>query len=86
MVIYESFFLLFTKLDGLPSLTVPLLVKPHHLFQVSVAERVSQVPARANQDDFSLEAVAFEPWEVLQQARVTGIKLPAEAEQAFFQD
>jgi hypothetical protein len=68
---------------GMVHLHAPLR---HHLFQVSVAERVSQVPARANQDDFSLEAVAFEPWEVLQQARVTGIKLPAEAEQAFFQD
>jgi hypothetical protein len=56
----SPFFLLFTKLDGLPSLTVPLLVKPHHLFQVSVAERVRQVPAHANQDDFFLEAVAFE--------------------------
>jgi hypothetical protein len=42
---------------GMVHLHAPLR---HHLFQVSVAERVSQVPAHANQDDFFLEAVAFE--------------------------
>lgn len=32
----------------------------HHLFQVTVAERVSQIPADAGQDDVFFDAVTFE--------------------------
>jgi hypothetical protein len=33
---------------------------PHHLFQVAVAERVSQVPTHAQQNDFGFKVAPFE--------------------------
>ena len=46
-----------TKDRGVIDRESPLL---HHLFQVSVAEGISQIPADAKQDDVGLEVMPFE--------------------------